>query len=163
MYKYYNLRDMYIYVIWCLESAYFNILNCGDLTFRLFLAAEVAHTADFIDRMDKLFNTFNSRSTSSKAQMSHAYSAESGHKQFLLECLTWLESIKSKGKLYTIYSNYSVGTSWPGARQGNVTNYENILSLGQNKKRFRFLWTSLVEKICVNGNFFFTFYIFECF
>ena len=57
------------------------ILKCS--LFNVF-KAEVAHKADFIDKMDKLLNVFNSRSTSSKASMGHVLSDTSGHKEYLL-------------------------------------------------------------------------------
>ena len=63
----------------------------------LALTEEASHTAAFIDEMDKLFNVFNSRTASSKAQMQHAVSESSNHKEFLTEKLKWFDDVKSKG------------------------------------------------------------------
>ena len=55
-----------------------------------------AHTAEFLDNFDQLFNTFNSATSKSSAQMKHAFSATPGHIAFLREKLVWLQEIKSK-------------------------------------------------------------------
>ncbi len=83
----------------------FKIQNQWNTKFKLTLltvfSEDAKHTASFIDHMDKLFNSFNSRSSSSKAQMNHAISETSGHKLFLEETLAWLRTIKHKG-LYSL-------------------------------------------------------------
>ena len=61
------------------------------------VAEEAAHTAEFIERMDQLFNAFNSQTLTGPALMSHALTETSGHK-LLLGILDWLSKIKSKGK-----------------------------------------------------------------
>ena len=63
------------------------------------VAEESAHTgtAEFIERMDQLFNAFNSQTLTSPALMQHALTVTSGHKVFLLGILNWLSKIKSKG------------------------------------------------------------------
>ena len=53
-------------------------------------------TAEFIERMDQLFNAFNSQTLTSPALMQHALTVTSGHKMFLLGILNWLSKIKSK-------------------------------------------------------------------
>ena len=62
------------------------------------VAEESAHTgtADFIERMDQLFNAFNSQTLTSPALMQHALTVTSGHKLFLLGILNWLSKINSK-------------------------------------------------------------------
>ena len=62
------------------------------------VAEESAHTgtAEFIDRMDQLFNAFNSQTLTIPALMHHALTVTSGHKVFLLGILNWLSKIKSK-------------------------------------------------------------------
>ena len=62
------------------------------------VAEEAAHTgtAEFIERMDQLFNAFNSQTLTSPALMQHALAVTSGHKVFLLGSLDWLSKIKSK-------------------------------------------------------------------
>ena len=70
-----------------------SIMACTD---------EAKHTAAFLDKMDCLFNAFNSRSTSSTSQMSHAMSETSGHKEFLTETLSWLKTIKTKGEKFIL-------------------------------------------------------------
>ena len=52
-------------------------------------------TAQFVERMDMLFNCFKSVSVSSNARMRHSFSQNSGHIEFLRECLTWFSSVKS--------------------------------------------------------------------
>ena len=63
------------------------------------VAEEAAHTgsAEFIERMDQLFNAFNSQTLTSPALMQHALTVISGHKVFLLGILDCLSKIKSKG------------------------------------------------------------------
>ena len=63
------------------------------------VAEESAHTgtAEFIERMDQLFNAFNSQTLTSPALMQQALTVTSGHKVFLLGILNWLSKIKSKG------------------------------------------------------------------
>ena len=62
------------------------------------VAEESAHTgtAEFIERMDQLFNAFNSQTLTSPALMQHALTVTSGHKVFLLGIVNWLSKIKSK-------------------------------------------------------------------
>ena len=62
------------------------------------VAEESAHTgtAEFSERMDQLFNAFNSQTLTSPALMQHALTVASGHKVFLLGILIWLSKIKSK-------------------------------------------------------------------
>lgn len=62
------------------------------------LPNEAQHTAQFIETMDRLFNCFNSSGLHSTAKMRYAISDRSEHKTFLLECLDWLSTVKSKGK-----------------------------------------------------------------
>ena len=62
------------------------------------VAEEAAHTAEFIERMDQLFNAFNCKTLTSPALMPHALTETSGHNVFLLGILDWLSKIKSKGK-----------------------------------------------------------------
>jgi hypothetical protein len=52
-------------------------------------------TAMFIEKMDQLFNAFNSRSRKSTSTMQHALSAKSGHTEFLQETLAWLQTLQS--------------------------------------------------------------------
>ena len=51
------------------------------------VAEEAAHTAEFIERMDQLFNAFNSQTLTSPALMPHALTETSGHKVVLLGIL----------------------------------------------------------------------------
>ena len=59
------------------------------------LPNDVMETAQFVEHMDMLFNCFNSVSVSSSARMRHPFSQNSGHIEFLRECLTWFFSVKS--------------------------------------------------------------------
>ena len=62
------------------------------------IAEEAAHTASFIEKLDQLFNAFNSQTRTSKAKMRHAISTSSGHVEFLETSLKWIEKIKTKGE-----------------------------------------------------------------
>ena len=55
------------------------------------------HTAEFIDRMDQLFNVFNSSTLSSTAKMRYVMPENSKHKEFLADCLEWLSQVRSLG------------------------------------------------------------------
>ena len=59
------------------------------------LPPEAMDTAVFLERLDMLFNCFNSATLSSTSKMRHALAETSGHKQFLLECLEWFSSVAS--------------------------------------------------------------------
>jgi hypothetical protein len=62
------------------------------------LPSDAQATAVFIEKMDKLFNCFNSQSLSSSTPMRYAISAKSDHVKFLLECREWLQSVESLGR-----------------------------------------------------------------
>ncbi|KAL8599881.1 hypothetical protein ACOMHN_025413 [Nucella lapillus] len=60
------------------------------------LPTQAINTAQFIERLDRVFNCFNSGSEKNAGrQMGHAMSESSGHKEFLLETLECLKSVKS--------------------------------------------------------------------
>ena len=61
------------------------------------LPQEAQHTAEFVERMDQLFNVFNSSTLSSTAKMRYAMSENSKHKEFLADCLEWLSQVRSLG------------------------------------------------------------------
>ena len=61
------------------------------------LPPEAQYTADFCEKMDQLFNCFNSSSMRSNAKMRHAITTNSGHKKFLTDCLDWFSTIRSQG------------------------------------------------------------------
>ncbi len=69
---------------------------------QFFILEEAIHTATFLDRIDKLFNCFNSRSLHSKAQMGHPISATSGHHEFLEDTLAWLKTVQSRGMVSVV-------------------------------------------------------------
>ena len=60
------------------------------------LPPEASETALFIERIDQLFNTFNSRLKSSNQKMRHAMSETSGHRQFLEDTLEWMSTLHSR-------------------------------------------------------------------
>ena len=72
--------------------------------FNTHVAEEAAHTgtAEFNEKMDQLFNAFNSQTLTSPALMPHAQIETSGHKVFLLEILDCISKIKSKGNVGSI-------------------------------------------------------------
>ena len=59
------------------------------------LPKEAQPTADFAEKMVRLFNYFNSQTMSSAAPLRSAITADSDHIAFLTECRTWLLTIKS--------------------------------------------------------------------
>lgn len=62
------------------------------------LPPEAQYTAEFCERMDQLFNSFNSQTVTSNSKMRHALREKSGHIEFLKECQKWLDGVKSMGK-----------------------------------------------------------------
>ena len=72
----------------------------------IYFSEEYRHTADFLERFDKLFNTFNSRTMTSASQYQHAFSSSSGHIEFLRESEEWLKTVKCKSKFWgVLYSS----------------------------------------------------------
>ena len=65
------------------------------------IIAEAANTAKFIGKFDKVFNVFNSRTFSSKAELNHAITNTSGHVEFLKEFLEWLKPLVPRILLLT--------------------------------------------------------------
>ena len=65
----------------------------------IYVAEKAAYTstAEFIERMDPLFNAFNRQTLTCPALMQHALTVTSGHKVFMLGILDWLSKIKNKG------------------------------------------------------------------
>ena len=62
------------------------------------ISEDAGHTADFLEAFDQLFNAFNSSSPKSSARMKGAFTATSGHIEFLTDKLAWLQRLKSRGK-----------------------------------------------------------------
>lgn len=54
------------------------------------------HTAEFVERIDRLFNCFNSRHEWDSAPMRGAILTESGHMAFLEECSSWLSTVTAQ-------------------------------------------------------------------
>ena len=61
------------------------------------LPKEAQHTANFVERMDRLFNSFNSKTSTSSTAMRHAISDRSQHFPFLVECRDWLADLMPLG------------------------------------------------------------------
>ena len=59
---------------------------------------DATDTADFLENFDELFNAFNSSTLTSTSTMKHAFSATSGHIEFLTEKLAWLRRLQSNGQ-----------------------------------------------------------------
>ena len=57
----------------------------------------VQHTAVFVERMDRIFNAFNSQTLTSTTPMLHVLSDTSQHEPFLVECNEWLSKVASLG------------------------------------------------------------------
>ena len=66
------------------------------------LDREAIHTAHFLERFDKLFNTFNSSSLYDAHKLRNAISATSDHVNFFKDTLTWLGDLKPLGKSSTL-------------------------------------------------------------
>ena len=105
---------------------------------------EVAHTTDFIEQMDQLFNCFNSMSLSSTAKMRHAMTASSGHKEHLQKSLEWIKRIKTKGK------------KSPPCLEGWQISINALMMLWDklhSEHNFRFLLTTRLNQDCVENLF----------
>ena len=59
------------------------------------ISEDATHTADFLEAFDQLFNAFNSWSLKSSIMMKVAFT---GHIEFLMDKLAWLQQLKSQGK-----------------------------------------------------------------
>ena len=59
------------------------------------LPAEAQHTANFIQRIDSMFNCLNSYTIKSSKPYQGAITPTSNHKSFLKDCLEWLKSVHS--------------------------------------------------------------------
>ena len=59
------------------------------------LPPEAEETATFAENFDQLFNAFNSATWKANQRMRHAFTATSGHKEFLLCILSWLTTLQS--------------------------------------------------------------------
>lgn len=66
------------------------------------LPPDAMATAMFAERMDQLFNCFNSKSLHSRQVMGHAISDKTRHTAFLLETQHWLANLKCKNKSGTL-------------------------------------------------------------
>lgn len=53
-------------------------------------------TANFIEKIDSLFNAFNSSGSKKSQSMRHAFHEKSGHKTFLEETHEWLKSVRPR-------------------------------------------------------------------
>ena len=62
------------------------------------ISEDATHTANFLEASDQLFNAFNSWSLKSSTLMKGAFTATSGHVEFLMDKLAWLQQLKSQGK-----------------------------------------------------------------
>ena len=61
------------------------------------LPAEAAYTAEFIEKIDKLFDAFNCRCFKEKKVLKRPVSKSSGHVSFLNSCVPWLKSLQIVG------------------------------------------------------------------
>lgn len=94
--------------------------------------------------MDQLFNCFNSGTRTSNAKMRHAMSLKSGHKEFLVNCLTWLDGIKSLGprKLPCL-------SGWQMAIKGLLQLWDELHS----KYKLSYLLTNRLNQDCLENLF----------
>ena len=78
------------------------------------LPDEAMETDMFVEKMDQLFNVFNSLSLKSSKKMGHAISYESTHFEFLDDVKTMLKSIKIKSRLCgkLIFCYQGKGWTW---------------------------------------------------
>ena len=61
------------------------------------LPAEAAYTAEFIEKIDKLFDAFNCRCFKEKKVLKRPVSKSSEHVSFLNSCVPWLKSLQIVG------------------------------------------------------------------
>ncbi len=62
------------------------------------ISSDAIHTADFVEKMDQLFNCFNSKTYSSNAKFGGAMTSSSQHKEFLTFMLSYSMKLFSKAK-----------------------------------------------------------------
>lgn len=103
-----------------------------------------AHTADFIEKMDQLFNCFNSMSISSTAKMRHAFSKSSGHVESLKQMLLWVRKIQTKGK-----RNLPCLAGWEMAINAVLMLWDTL----HNDHGLQFLLTNRLNQDCVENLF----------
>lgn len=63
-----------------------------------YLPAEAAETADFVERIDKLFDILNSSQTSSSKKYNAAFKGETYQIEFLTDCLSFFNKLEVRNK-----------------------------------------------------------------
>ena len=108
------------------------------------LPKEAASTAKMIKQFDSLFNCFNSRSVKSSQPFGHAFSASSGHIEFLKECFEYLGdlSVPSGQKIHCI-------RGWKISIKALLSLWEDL----HTNCGFSFLLTSRLNQDCVENLF----------
>ena len=108
------------------------------------LPEDAQHTAVFVERMDRMFNAFNSQTLTSSAPMRHGLSDSSQHVPFLVECNEWLSKVASLGsrKLPCI-------SGWRMA----INCVLQLWSELRDEHHFKFLLTNRLNQDCLENVF----------
>ena len=101
-------------------------------------------TAEFIEKFDMLFNCFNSGHFHSKKKMSHAFSDNSGHVEFLNDCLEWFKNLKPK-----ITKTLPCMYGWKSSIRSLLLLWEDLRS----NHGFSFLFTDRLNQDCLENLF----------
>ena len=110
------------------------------------ISKNAKHTADFIEHMDKLFNSFNSKviNTGKNESMQGAITSSSGHITFLKEMLDYMKRLKTLGK------------KKPACFEGWRLSINAVMSLWnhlQSQHEFKFLLTNRLNQDCLENLF----------
>ena len=112
---------------------------------QLHVLPEVANeTASFVEEFDKLFNSFNSKNLKSKQPMGHALSERSGHRQFLLETLQWLETVQPNSP-----RSLPCLSGWKMAIRSLLSLWQDL----HNDHAFSYLLTDKLNQDCLENLF----------
>ena len=109
------------------------------------LPLEATHTANFLNRFNRLFNCFNSRTAKGSSEMDHAISNTSSHINFLNECIQWLDSVLplNKTKKLPCLSGWKL----------SISALKGLWSFLRDVHEFPFLYTSRLNQDCLENYF----------
>ena len=109
------------------------------------LPEEATHTAQFIDKFDKLFNAFNSRTVKSSQPMGHPFTRTSGHEKFFSEMLNYLDNLHLADSCRSLPCIFGWKLS--------IMSLLEIWKLLSTEKSYQFLLTSRLNQDCVENLF----------
>ena len=108
------------------------------------MPGEAVHTAEFVERIDSLFDSLNSRSSHAKRDLRKPVSEDSCHIPFWTETLKWLEKVK-------VQTNYKV---W--FLDGWKVTLSSVIQLWgylKEKAGFKYLFVSRCNQDCIENLF----------